>query len=1465
MKPQDVIILLKMAISDEGKSATYASLAQQLKMSAAEVHAAVKRAAASGLLTIQNPRQRRVDREKLLRWLRESVATSFPAKYGPIALGLPTGIAAVNLPDIQTPADDLPFVWPSPEATTRGKSIKPLYRSAPQAAKMDRSLHECLALVDLLRIGAAREKEVAIQELTRRIIPRNPVPSRQTSSPFDINEQDIEAWAGRVDAPFILPELIRRIILSLAPKARLNFPAYKGGYQPGWDGELWTEGASIFASTPKSYWEFSVQKDPEKKIKEDIKKRTDGADEALRRDSTLVLLTARRLAKKGPLETQFKQNGAWRDVRVYDAIDIAQWLVEAISAGIWFREKTGQNTIDLESAETFRGKWERDSRLLYSVACVGRDAEKEKVIGWLRAERPGPLRIRAETLQECVLFAISTIYSYKEAQNYKEVDNVNTALSLSSEEADNSLSRIVVVRNENAWHRLLSHLTAKPVSPLILIPIFPEFDGSIYKTEGHFVLIPSEPGRADEQADIYLRPFRREELAVFLFETRFTEDRSKARRIVQDSGGKLTSLVRLVKGIFFSEPTWLGRYNSSDKPSIICGLLLAGAWDPRNDNDKKVLRDLCDAKDDAIENEVNFLVRQTSDPPLREQAYSLKWRSAADAWRLLAPVLTASILTRFEKTCTEVLARSSEKYDLTPDERFLAPLYGVAERYSESLRCGLADSLAWLRVNRPALAREDIADKADSIRRDSIKTILDGDWKRWATNSDVLTTLAESDAETFLECLKRVIRAHKKTFAPLFQPQAKGVFSDFVPFGMMWAIQIIALHDSRFFSDIVSLLVSLVKIDASRTNYTPRPFSVLSELFHPLAKRSAASNEMRKSAIQRLCKDEEEIGWKLLVELSSSRYGDVIAQTIRRRFADLDKLLQDFEYYPTREVNEFFLTVDSLTKALLDKCPDRVHDLFGNSSAFSLVLDCLSNHTAHFRGKPLEEVRDIQDKLRSELSFATSGDGGQSRDRIQKIIAALDPDDPIIKDAWIFSFRAVRSFNVSETDPSAPIYVVWENRRKEVIAAIPNDDSSLATIIKLARSAPEPTLVGETVAQSALADKIERAVWFGPLLAQDTDERRFASAFTYARYPANDWARLTQQLEQLLTEGRSDVVIRLLQSVPNNADTRDWIEKELPNAIDEYWREAHYVDEKKLRDSDDFNRCITNLARSKKWYDALNLADRTITHDSGYVDVGAVIKLLEDMDTSVGVTSMARDINNIFHWLIKHAGETYAGRIFSLAFKFLGILDDEARQPVSRRLSREPGFFVELLELIYHPASGAEENASFSAEEREKRERSARFAHRIIEGWKGYPGEGDGALSNVERNETLSQWCKEVLRLSAERDREAIGRHKVGEVLARVPAYDDGIWPCLVARQLLQKGLEEIRNGLEIARYNSRGATMRLVSEGGRQERELVARYQADADRLRLEWPETSALLDSMAKSFAAVARDHDKQAEQYE
>ena len=107
-------------------------------------------------------------RKPLEEYLLHGVRYAFPAKPGPVSRGFPTAYAAAPLAE-KISSDELPPVWPDPNGTVRGVAIEPLYSSVVKAAKSDSPLYELLALVDALRIGRARERNMAEEEIKLRI------------------------------------------------------------------------------------------------------------------------------------------------------------------------------------------------------------------------------------------------------------------------------------------------------------------------------------------------------------------------------------------------------------------------------------------------------------------------------------------------------------------------------------------------------------------------------------------------------------------------------------------------------------------------------------------------------------------------------------------------------------------------------------------------------------------------------------------------------------------------------------------------------------------------------------------------------------------------------------------------------------------------------------------------------------------------------------------------------------------------------------------------------------------------------------------------------------------------------------------------------------------------------------------------------------------------------------------------
>ena len=176
LRPQDVVVVLKLLAS--GGKGTYAQLGEELSLSASQVFRSVDRAEISRLLDARAipppwPATERPlsspHKNNLREFLIHGAKYCFPAQRGGLVRGMPTAHAALPLSAQIQQGSEPPPVWPTPDGTVRGTEFSPLYKNVPAAAQRDPKLYELLALVDAIRDGRAREREIAIRELNARI------------------------------------------------------------------------------------------------------------------------------------------------------------------------------------------------------------------------------------------------------------------------------------------------------------------------------------------------------------------------------------------------------------------------------------------------------------------------------------------------------------------------------------------------------------------------------------------------------------------------------------------------------------------------------------------------------------------------------------------------------------------------------------------------------------------------------------------------------------------------------------------------------------------------------------------------------------------------------------------------------------------------------------------------------------------------------------------------------------------------------------------------------------------------------------------------------------------------------------------------------------------------------------------------------------------------------------------------
>lgn len=170
IKPQDIVVLIKLLAYDNNKKWSQNSIAFELCLSPSQINSAFKRLVIAGLITPYHPPGKPLPIiQASEEFFIHALKYIFPAKLGGLVRGVPTSYSGPSLKEqIVAGSDPIP-VWPYGEGKERGVSLKPLYSSVPESVikHPDPLFYDLLTLIDAIRSGRAREKQIAIQKLSK--------------------------------------------------------------------------------------------------------------------------------------------------------------------------------------------------------------------------------------------------------------------------------------------------------------------------------------------------------------------------------------------------------------------------------------------------------------------------------------------------------------------------------------------------------------------------------------------------------------------------------------------------------------------------------------------------------------------------------------------------------------------------------------------------------------------------------------------------------------------------------------------------------------------------------------------------------------------------------------------------------------------------------------------------------------------------------------------------------------------------------------------------------------------------------------------------------------------------------------------------------------------------------------------------------------------------------------------------
>ncbi len=165
IKSQDILVLLKV-LCEGRKKWKYESLQVDLHLSVSAIHRSLERCVRARFISPSPFNDIYI--LNISEFLIHGIAYTFAIEPGKLTRGIATAHSAPPLNEKIISEKEI-YVWPYLKGKLRGQSIEPLMKHVPEIVQHDKSLYEILALIDAIRIGRTREKEIAANLLKEKL------------------------------------------------------------------------------------------------------------------------------------------------------------------------------------------------------------------------------------------------------------------------------------------------------------------------------------------------------------------------------------------------------------------------------------------------------------------------------------------------------------------------------------------------------------------------------------------------------------------------------------------------------------------------------------------------------------------------------------------------------------------------------------------------------------------------------------------------------------------------------------------------------------------------------------------------------------------------------------------------------------------------------------------------------------------------------------------------------------------------------------------------------------------------------------------------------------------------------------------------------------------------------------------------------------------------------------------------
>jgi hypothetical protein len=873
--------------------------------------------------------------------------------------------------------------------------------------------------------------------------------------------------------------------------------------------------------------------------------------------------------------------------------------------------------------------------------------------------------------------------------------------------------------------------------------------------------------------------------------------------------------------------------------------LLLGGWDDTKSGDKDIASQL--ARRDFTQ-WIESIREALQDPEtplaLRNGVWTITRRE--EMWQQLGPRIFDDDLDAFQKATVSVLSERDPKFELPLDERFMASLRGKVLLRSRGLRKGVAETLALL-GSRPGALTHSSLNKPEAAAALSVRQVLGGaDSVLWGSLNDLLPLLAEAAPDEFLDATEKALQSDPTPFTRLFAEEGNGATGENYLSGLLWALETLA-WDPDWLTRVAVILGELNLLDPGG-NWANRPLNSLTNIFLPWLPQTTAPVDRRLIALRTLGREVPESAWRVLLSLLPWR-GQLSFGSRRPTWRGTIPL--DWPERPSTD--EYREQIDQAAELLIDTAKDnpaKLAELIGRwqnlpPSADQPLLEHLGSDVV--MSLPQADKLRVWTALEELVTQHRKYEGADwvmppgRVDRIAAVGERLAPVAPALRYQPLFSERDLDLYEGMENlDQQAKALQERRQKALEEIAAT----GGLESVLTFAQSVESPWRVGITYALIASNDE-ERVILPALLEAERKLLAQFAGGFAWARFRSRGWPWVDEIDTSLWAPTE---VAQFLAYLPFTSDTWTRAVRLLGGNESLYWTRASvnpYEAQSRLDIAAD------RLIEYGRPFEAIGCLHK-MQLDGQPLDIAQVVRaLLAAVDSSERARAM--DVYEAVE-LIK-ALQTAAGMdlnaLSRVEWAYLPLLGEHRQASpkfLARRLADDPGFFCEMIRLVFRSRKEAQPREELL----EKAQEVAVNAYHLLSEWGTPPGmRQDGSYDA----DVLADWLDAVKAECAETGHLEVAMTMVGHVLTYVPPDPEGLWIHRSAAAALNaKDAGDMRDGFRVQLYNRVG--WHRIDPTGKPELELAEKYRRQADEVE------DAGYQRLAGTLRELADSYDREAE---